>query len=93
MTSTCAYGSEVEPRIHGGGSVDRRRGIGYGLGAAVYHLAPLPGGVAFFWLVFAGGFGGIINGIVTDGGQGKMAFPPVARGIREGCRRGPWLFR
>jgi len=57
------------------GRVARRRGVGYGLGAAVYHLTPLPGGVAFFWLVVAGGFGGIINGIVNDGGQGKIRFP------------------
>ena len=49
--------------------------IGYGIGAVVYHLTPLPGGAQFFWLVIAGGFGGIINGIVNDGGQGKIRFP------------------
>lgn len=49
--------------------------IGFGIGGIVYKLTWIEGGVDFFWIVIAGGFGGIIHGLVNDGGSGKFRLP------------------
>ncbi|QDU75349.1 hypothetical protein Pan97_23790 [Bremerella volcania] len=49
--------------------------LGFAIGALVFGFEPVDGADNYFWVVVAGGFGGIIHGLIDDGGSGKFRLP------------------